>query len=1022
MLSSFSVKRPYTVIVSIVLIAILGFISLSNMNLELLPNINLPYTVIVTPYGGASPEQVEHVVTQPVEQAMGRLTNLKSIQSVSMENVSMVILEFQERANMDTALIEIRENLDLISASMPDGVGSSNVVRLNPDMLPIMVASVSLQDKTIVESSAIIEERVLPELERLEGVASVNASGLAEYQIQILIKEEAKHYGITDEMISNLIKAQNFAFPVGYVSNEGLNHLVRVGNKFSQLEDLEEMLIIPSAFPDMDPVRLKDVAHIKIVDTTANTFAMVNGEHAIILDIQKQTDYSTAAVADRIHLKMNELMKELDGLSIIPLMDQGEYVNIVISSISLNLLIGGLLAILILIVFLKDLKASITIALAIPISLVTAFVLMYFSGVSLNIISMGGLALGVGMLVDNSIVVIENIYRMRSEGHSPVDASIYGAKQVAGAITASTLTTLSVFLPIVFTDGLARQIFADMGLTIAYSLLASLMVSLTLVPMISSRVMSQEKTRSYPLLEKIKRTYGKILNTTLRWRWAVLILSVIMLFGSSYTAFQLGTEFIPPMNTGELMIDVELPEGISFDEQSQISVEIMNAIEAISEIETVGGFIGTNVFGMMGGGSQDNLSIYALLYEENIPKTQEVAHKVRQLGESLELSMTVSDGNMDMTMLAGGAISIQIYGRDLQILSDLSHEMVELLSAVDGTIDIESSIDTGAAEYQIQVNQDEALKYGLTTAQVYMEISNLLTQSQSIGKLTQGTKDLDIYLYTEETLEMPTFDEIKGLEIQINEELSIPLLEIISIEEADGFTSIRRTNQERYVTVNAGLADGYNIGLVSREIQALIDDYEVPEGFRIELSGEIEVIMESFSDLFLMLAVGVLFIYLIMVAQFQSLGSPFIVMFTIPLAFTGGFLALIITGQPVSIIAFLGLIILSGIVVNNGIVFVDYINKLREDGLEKRQAIVLAGQTRLRPIVMTALTTIIALSTLTLGVGQGVEIIQPMAITAVGGLIYATLLTLLIIPVLYDLLNRKDISVISKESTHEHDQ
>jgi len=1101
MLSAFSVRKPYTIVVAVVIIAILGAVSLTGMNLELLPNINLPVTVVTTPYMGASPEEVENAVTQPMEQSMATLTNISSISSISQEHMSIIILEFEESANMDTVLIEMRENLDMISAGMPDDVGSSNIMRINPDMLPIMVASVSVEDLSITEATNVVENDVIPNLERIEGVASVNASGLGDFQIEVILQEdkiaavneeiqeaiaeqmaaipgqemppgeespgveapgetpgedpgqtpeeapgapgepgettgeapggemeEAPGEGpieevpeempsmengdieITKDMVAGILSGQNFNLPGGYIVEEDTSYLVRVGDDIEDLEELQELIILPSIMEGVPAFSLEDVAEINVVDSTEESYAKVNGEDAIILDIQKQTGYSTAAVADSIREQMDDIMEDNAEISIVPLMDQGEIVNIVISSISMNLIIGGILAILILIIFLKDLKPSITIALAIPISLVSAFVAMYFSGVTLNIISMSGLALGVGMLVDNSIVVIENIYRMKSEGKSSRRAAIDGAKQVAGAITASTLTTISVFVPILFTDGLARQIFTDMGLTIAYSLLASLLVSLTLVPMISSKIMDKGKPKEYKLLEKVKIGYGKVLKASLKRRWAVIVLAILLFVGSVYGSFTLGTEFIPAMDSGELSVDVAFPEGSTFEEITVQADEIMEEIYAMEEVENVGAFIGGTGFGMMGmgGGSLESLSMYVLLYEDIDKTTQEVAQELRDLSEQYDAEITVDDDNTDMAMLTGGAVSINVYGRDLDLLRTTAQEIGEIVEGVEGTMDVSSGVEDGAPEYSIMVDKEGAIAEGLTVAQVYMVVSELLEEEGVTTTLTMGVDDYDIYVYDEEGLEGAEYSDLEGLTIENSQGEEILLTDIASIEETVGFSSINRSNQQRYVTVSADLAEGYNIGLVSDEIEEALADYEVPEGFRIDMSGEIELIMDSFGDLFLMLGLGVIFIYLIMVAQFQSLLSPFIVMFTIPLAFTGGFLALIVTGNPVSIIAFLGLIILSGIVVNNGIVFVDYINKLREMGMEKREAIITAGQTRLRPIIMTALTTVIALSTLTIGIGRGVEMVQPMALTAVGGLIYATLLTLVLIPVLYDILNRKE--------------
>lgn len=1092
MLSAFSVRKPYTIVVAVVIIAILGVVSLTGMNLELLPNIDLPVTVVTTPYIGASPEEVENAVTQPMEQSMATLTNISSISSISQENMSIMILEFEESANMDSVLIEMRENLDMLSTGMPDDVGSSNIMRLNPDMLPIMVASVSVEDLSITEATNVVESDVIPDLESIEGVASVNASGLGDFQVEVVLQEEKIEgvneevqeaireqmadmpqgdipdgenpdpgemeegpggpegasgeegavpgegeetpgeaapeevpevdppmedmdmengdIDITKDMIEGILSGQNFGLPAGYVLEDDMNYLVRVGDEIEDLEELRQLTILPSIMEGVPDFALEDVAEINLIDGTEDSYAKVNGEDAIILDIQKQTGYSTAAVADSLRAQMEDIMEEDGTISIVPLMDQGEIVNIVISSISMNLVIGGLLAVLILIIFLKDLKPSITIALAIPISLVSAFVAMYFSGVTLNIISMSGLALGVGMLVDNSIVVIENIYRMKNEGRSSKKAAIDGAKQVAGAITASTFTTVSVFIPILFTDGIARQVFTDMGLTIAYALLASLLVSLTLVPMISSRIMDKGKPKEYKLLEKVKNVYGKILRASLKRRWVVIVLAVLLLVGSVYGSFSLGTEFIPPMDSGELSVEVEFPEGSTFEEVTEEADAIMEEIYAMEEVETVGAFIGDAGFGMMGmgGGSLENVSMYVLLYEDIDKTTQEVAQELRDLSESFDGEITVDDDNMDMAMLGGGAVSIDIFGRELDTLRETAQDVGEIVKGIEGTMDVSDGVEDGAPEFSITVDKDAAIAEGLTVAQVYMEVSELLEDVDVATTLTMELDDYDIYVYDEDSIEGADYQELEGLTLENSEGEAVAITDIASIEETVGFSAINRSNQQRYVTVSADLQEGYNIGLVNDEIEAALEEYDMPEGYRFEMGGEIELIMESFEDLFLMLGLGVIFIYLIMVAQFQSLLSPFIVMFTIPLAFTGGFLALIVTGNPVSIIAFLGLIILSGIVVNNGIVFVDYINKRREGGMEKREAIIKAGQIRLRPIVMTAITTIVALSTLTVGIGQGVEMVQPMAITAVGGLIYATLLTLILIPVLYDILNRKE--------------
>ncbi|WP_350344061.1 efflux RND transporter permease subunit [Proteinivorax tanatarense] len=1045
MLSLFSVRKPHTIVVAVIIIAILGWVSFTNMTTELMPNINLPFTVITTSYAGASPEEVESVLTRPMEQSMATLSNISEISSVSQENFSLIILEFEESANMDTAMIEIRENLDMISATMPDEVGSSTIMRLNPDMMPVMSVSASVEGQSIAEASQMIQDNVILDLESVEGVASVTPSGLGEHQIEVIIRQEKidkvnkelqqeimeqmtvsnqdRSYApqgddldtgdfeqteieITKDMISSILKGQNFSMPAGYISEDGVDYLVRTGDDIKDIEELKGLKIVPAPMEGLSSIALEDVAEVNVINSSDSSYAKVNGEDAIILDIQKQTDYSTAGVAQDVRERMEEIMDSYEGVTMNSLMDQGEYVDIVISSITNNLVAGGVLAILILLLFLRDFKPTIAVGFAIPVSLVTAFVMMYFSNVSLNIISMGGLALGVGMLVDNSIVVIENIYRMKNEGKSAKDAAIEGARQVAGAITASTLTTVSVFVPILFTHGLTREIFGDMGLTIAYSLVASLLISLTLVPMIASNVMTSDKQKEHRVLEAIKTKYTKVLIFCLGRKWLAIITAIVLFVGSVYGAFGLGTEFMPATDAGQLNVRMELQEDISFEEATEKSDEIMDLIYNIEGVKTVGAFLGGDMMGM--GGSSESISMYVLLDEGDRRPTNEVTQEIRDITDHFDSEITVNDDNMDMAAMGGAGVSLSIVGRDLDILEQTAKEVAEIIEGVEGTINVSDGLDRTSPEYSIVVDKDRSIAHGLTVAQVFGEVNNLLSDSEAATTLSIGLDDYDIFVLDDDSKEGIEYQDLENLTIESSQGEDVLITDISSIEETTGFSSINRSGQQRYVTISAEIEEGYNIGLVSNEIEDALTDYEQPEGYRIDIGGEMEMIMDAFADLFLMLALGIIFIYLIMVAQFQSLLSPFIVMFTIPLAFTGGFLALIITRNPVSIIGFVGLIILAGVVVNNGIVFVDYINKLRKSGMDKKEAIILAGNTRLRPIVMTAITTVIALSTMSLGVGTGMEMIQPMAITAVGGLIYSTVLTLIIIPVLYDAFNRKD--------------
>lgn len=1036
MLSSYSVRKPYTVVVAVILIFILGVVSFMNINTDLLPSINLPYSIIITSYPGASPEEVEMTVTKPIEQSMASISNIKSVRSVSNEHVSMVILEFTESTNMDSAVIEMRESLDMIATYMPDGVGSSNIMKINPDMMPVMVISAAMEGQDISESSAFIENTIIPELESVEGVASVEASGLIENDIHIILSDEkiqqlnaqikaaieaqmkalaaatqqvgtemptapvVPEVTLTKDMVSGILKGQNFSMPSGYITEDGVDYLVRTGNKIEDFDALKALTVMVLPFEGMEPIQLEDVADVMYVSSTSEMYSKVNGIDSVTLTVQKQTEYVTTDVSARINERLEDIMNRFPEAKFVTLMDQGDYIGIVIDSLSMNLLYGGGLAILILLIFLRDLKPTFIVGVSIPISLVAAFVLMYFSDITLNIISMGGLALGVGMLVDNSIVVIENIYRMRYEGKSATEAAIEGAKQVSGAIVSSTLTTVAVFLPIVFVEGFTREIFADMGLTIAYSLFASLVIALTLVPMVASKVLVKQVNQDHHIFEGIKKGYSNILRFSLKHKISVILLVLLLLGASVYGAFSLGTELFPATDSGQINATVTLPAGSQFEDVTGIADEVTAKIQTIEGIESVGASIGGGMFSMgsIGGSSSTSVSYYITLSEERDASTDEIIAKIKETCESETYEFTVSGADMNMGAMTGSGISIEIKGSEFDTLEQIAQDVAGIVSSVKGTTEVSDGVEETSPELRIVVDKNKSIVHGLTVANAFMAISERLADD-TVATTLNG--EVDIIVKDDASEDAMTREDIMNLTITTPQGSIVKVSDIATLEEANGFKSINRSGQQRYVTVSATLLDGYNIGLVSSDIEKALDDYVVPEGYKVTMTGENETINDSFKDLFLMLVLAIAFIYLIMVAQFQSLLSPFIVMFTIPLAFTGGFFALMIVGMPLSIVAFVGLIMLTGIVVNNGIVFVDYANQMREAGMSLTDALVKTGNDRLRPILMTALTTIIALSTTSLGAGSGTEMMQPMAITTIGGLIYATLLTLIFVPVLY---------------------
>lgn len=1278
MLSNFSVKKPYTVVVAVITVLILGTISFINLETDLLPSLDLPYVVIATSYPGASPEEVEMIVTKPVEQAVATTNNIKNVSSVSKENVSIVILEFNSDTNMDSATIEINGTLDLIKPAWDDySIGSPMVMRLNPDMLPVMISAVDVEGLDIFEVSKMVDEKIIPELESVTGVASVTGVGLLEERIEVLIDEtkiedlnkkildavdselseaqeqlmaakeeietgksklsseqktqsaklsegekaivaakkqiteaelqisigeseldkaqekletildeakqkeqelltakdilstleanlteytnteiadilptldekipdeikeqlgpvlseleenlqdnrkvkleeikeqlgkvskeiddglesiykgqpeieseleqiadkkseltnkkamlaskkdelnskeqelntgkillsteldkakaelesgektlnekleefeEAKEEAfkkasldgvITPEMISQILVAQNFSMPAGYVYEEGSEHLVKVGEKIEDSDEMANLLLFDTGDDVVGKIYLKDIADIELTDNSDSIYAKVNGNDAVMLMFQKQSTFSTADTAKRIREKAQELSLEYEGLNFTDLMDQGMYIDIVVESVLKNIIYGGILAILVLILFLRDLKPTFIIAISIPISIIFAIAMMYFTGVTINVISLAGLALGVGMLVDNSIVVIENIYRLRHEGKTSMEAAIEGAKEVSGAILASTLTTACVFLPIVFIQGISRQLFADMGLTIAYSLFASLMVALTLVPTMGSRMLKETNDRQYKAFNRLTNVYERVLRKALGHRGLVMTLVVVLLVLSVVGGLSMGTAFIPEMEVPQMAVTIYMPKEATFKDTTEMSDEVIERILDVEGIETIGAFQ-SDAMQTLGGDSSGNImSLYLILDEDKDISNTEIQREITRLTDDLDCTVAVSTSTMDMSELGGSGIEILVKGREIDILHDISSDIAQLLKETEGTTDVDDGIEEGLTEMRIIVDKEKAMEQGLTVAQVFSSVNSFIGKGESVTTLSMENKDYPVIVLDKKYQDIKK-EDLKDLTLKAekdSEEVEVNIEDIATVTEAQGVSSIKRDSQERYISVTAGIDLDHNIGIVSRDFEKKLKDYTVPDGYRVEISGENELINKSLRDLTKMTLLAIVLIYLIMVAQFQSLLSPFIVMFTIPLAFTGGLIGLVLTGNEISLIAMLGFLVLSGIVVNNGIVFVDFTNQLRDRGLSKTEALVLAGKTRMKPILMTAITTILGLSTLSVGVGTGAEMLQPLAIVTIGGLTYATILTLLVVPVMYHLLHKDEKSV-----------
>lgn len=838
---------------------------------------------------------------------------------------------------------------------------------------------------------------------------------------------------VTISNVSNILTAQNFSMPAGYVSDdENIKYLVRVGDKIDGDKEMQSLALFDTGIDGIGVVKLSDVADVFIADDSDEVFTKINGNSGVVFSFSKQSDAATATVSENIAKKLNSLTQENEGLHFTTLMDQGDYIDIIINSVLQNLLMGAVLAIIILYLFLRDIKPTLIVALSIPVSVIFALVLMYFSGVTLNMISLSGLAISVGMLVDNSVVVIENIYRLRNLGVPPVKAALNGAKQVAGAIASSTLTTICVFFPIVFIEGLTRQIFMDMALTITYSLLASLIVALTLVPAMGQRMLRKVKPVKHGMFDKMLGGYEKSIRFVLKHRAIALIAAVVLLFGSMFGAVARGFSFMPNMASTELSVTVSLDDSATMDDTIDAAQNLLDTLSKYDDFETVGVMTGstTSLMGLTGSVSSSDsdkgsVMAYAVFKDDKVKNSESISKEIEAELQSIDGDVVVSGSSSSSSMsamLGDDGVSIKLYGDDLKTLQNTAKDMAEKLAAVDGIDETDNGIGATSGEIKVTVDKTKAAKKSLTVAQVYQQIAAAITSETTSSTLTNSGKDLDVVVIKDENSDV-TKNNIKDIKLTYTDKegnkKTTKLSEVAEISDSESMNSITRSDQKRYIKVSGTLKDGYTNTDVSNKAKALFDDYKLPDGCSIEYSGSNESTMEAVNQMLLMMLLGVILIYLIMVAQFQSLKSPFIIMFTIPLAFTGGFLGLLITGFDVSVVALLGFVMLCGIIVNNGIVLVDYINNLRLEGKERREAIVEAGKTRMRPILITAITTVLGLSTMALGIGTGSEIMQPIAIVCIGGLLYATIMTLYIVPVIYDILSKKELRKVSESDLEE---
>ena len=1226
-MAKFSVKKPLTVFVVVLAIVVLGVVAYLRMTPDLLPNMDFPYVVIVTTDPGASPEAVEEEVTRPMEQSMATLDRIKTVTSTSQNSVSMVMLEFEEGVSMDTVSVDIQQKISVLQGQWSDTVGAPYVLKINPSMVPVMVAAVSREGTDVYQLSDFVTEELTGKLEGVSGVASVTVSGALTREAHVILDQEkmdalsatladavkdqlkkaenqlyaakrkvedgekalseakreaadgiagavgdaaddaadkvrdklkdlyriledtdisefaggivtdpdkgleelekqleqlkkdadkligdiesgrlrAKLEGEVSDLlvtlmdgltqmtgaelqlseaktqiesglkqiqdaykkvaeqtdlggllslstVSGLLTAQNFSMPAGYIDdNSGVSYMVSVGQRFESSSELSEMVLFDLGLEGVDPITLGDVATVVVTDNADELYTKLNGENGILLSFTKQSNYATAEVSNNIRDRFDQLTAQDEGLSFVPLMDQGDYIYLIVETILSSLLWGAVFSVVVLFLFLRDWRPTLITLISIPVSVIFAVVLMYFTGVTINMISLSGLAVSVGMLVDNSVVVIENIYRLRAKGATIIQAAVSGAQQVLGAVTASTLTTVCVFAPIIFVEGLTRQMFTDLALTITYSLMASLLVSLTLVPAMASGMLRRDFTPKPGLLDKLYPAYRRAIVFALDHKAGVLLLSLVLLVTTGWGAVSRGFTFMPEIDMNNLSVTVTMPEDITRAEAVDLADQVVERVMSVENVESAGFMMGSGDMGGLSMASGDNgeFDVTGYLTMPEGTFGSDAGREIEALCADLPCTVKAS-GVMSgmMSYMTGSGVSLSVYGDDMEALQTAARALGQRIGEVEGIQDVSDGLEDAAPALQVTVDRNKAMMKGITVAQIYMQVAAALQDSTTVAEVTLDgagmemivdaaqeskltrEKLLELVITPDSSMSSAMSGAMGGMsgsssassglsqltgDSDEEEDTSFRLGEVAEVRETVSLNSIQRDQQRRYIPVTAAIADGYNVTKVTAAVQQAVAPLDLPEGVTVEFNGESEQIMDAMEQVLLMLLLGVVLVYLIMVAQFQSLKSPFIVMFTIPLAFTGGFLALLLSGIEVSVISLIGFVMLVGIIVNNGIVLVDYINQQRLAGMGLREAVIDAGVTRLRPILMTSLTTILGLIVTALAKNAGTALIQPIALVCIGGLLYATLMTLFVVPCMYEIMNRKALRQVNEE-------
>ncbi|MCL2399253.1 MAG: efflux RND transporter permease subunit [Defluviitaleaceae bacterium] len=1016
-LPAFAIKRPVTTVMLTLIVVILGLMAFVNLRQELMPEMDLGIAIVFASYDGAGPEEIENLVTRPLENALSTVSNLRNMTTTSSAGTSIIVLEFEDGTDMDYAALNMRENIDMFRPLFPSGL-EPRVMQIDPSMMQSFVVGVT-GDYDMVRLKNVVEDQIVRRIERLEGVGSVSISGGVEREISVeLNPTQLAGHGITAMQVAGMLAQENVNRPGGALIQGETELQVRTVNEFQSVQEIENL---PIMTPTGAVIRLTNVARVVDGFREVTSYSVINGRQGVTLSITQQSTANTVEVGERIHRELQLLQQEFPHLEFTVISDTSHFIVTALSNVWVTVFQATGLAMLVLLLFLGNIRSPLIIGVSIPVSLVASLALMYFADMTLNMVSLNALVIGVGLLIDNAIVVLESIYRYINQGLEPKEAARKGAQEVGLAVTAATLTTIAVFVPVLFVTGIAGAMFGQLGLVLSFTLLSSLVVAMTFVPMACSKFLKPQPdsqkggtpfrkfwlawNRSYGRFED---RYSRVLRWSLGHKAVVIVLFLVFLLGSGSIIGMMGMEFMGSMDQGQVNISVSAPRGGLLDEISELTETALSRISDMEEIENISVTVGSGggLAAMFGGGSTNNSSIFIQLTPRDGRRTvdavmEDMRNRIHPL-PGAEVTVTSSDGMGGGMGGGGNTVSFSLFGDDMGLLAYTGDDIVQLISTLPTIRNAESSLQAGYPQAQVAVDRQRASRYGLQASAIASTVQMAIAGT-TVTQYRVGGTEVDVVMrYQPERLVHIT--DLQNLMLSTPMGTSIPLSEVADIVIEQGPASITKQNQRPYITISAEFIDT-DLNSVTQEISALLEDYVFMGGITWEFGGAFEMMMESFVALGWALLLGFVLLYMVMASQFESLAYPSTILFSIPIAWTAGLFGIFIMGENISIVSFIGLILLMGIVTNNGIVLVDYINTKRRDGLVTFEAIIFAAKVRLRPILMTTITTVVGLMPMMLATGEGAEMQQPLGAIIVFGLSFSTMITLILIPVLYLILH-----------------